>query len=85
MIREGRVPEQGYRKILEVEIEKIRVEEEAAEPEVEQVAELLGGQKVLRRQLKTPLEAHEMIREGLSIKTLRRRWGSACGRFSAAC
>jgi len=34
------------------------------------VADLLGGSKVLRRKLKDPLEAHEMLFEGLPGKAL---------------
>lgn len=38
--------------------------------ELQRVADLLGGTRVLRRQLRNPLDAHEMILKGLPGKAL---------------
>ena len=38
--------------------------------ELQRVADLLGGTRVLRRQLRNPLDAHEMILKGLPRKAL---------------
>ena len=37
---------------------------------LERVADLLGGTRVLQRNLKDPLDAHEMLLEGLPGKAL---------------
>src|SRR5271165_1800696 len=42
----------------------------ASRVELSKVAELLGGQQVLRRQLQNSLEAHEMLAQGLPGKAL---------------
>jgi putative toxin-antitoxin system antitoxin component (TIGR02293 family) len=39
-------------------------------PELQRVADLLGGERVLRHKLTSPLDAHEMLLEGLSGKAL---------------
>ena len=52
--------------------------------ELERVAGLLGGSKVLRRNLKNPLEAHEMLFEGLPGKALNTLLDSLAIQKSAA-
>ena len=42
----------------------------ASRVELTKVAELLGGQQILRRQLQNPFEAHEMLMRGLPGKAL---------------
>jgi putative toxin-antitoxin system antitoxin component (TIGR02293 family) len=43
----------------------------SAEPSPERVAGLLGGPKTLRHRVKTPLDAHDLIREGLPSRALK--------------
>ncbi len=43
----------------------------SAEPTPERVATLLGGPKILRHQIRTQLEAHDLIREGLPIRAVK--------------
>src|SRR5215212_3520591 len=38
--------------------------------QLERVAELLGGSRILRRRLSSPLDAHEMLLNGLPAKAL---------------
>ena len=40
-------------------------------PELQQVADLLGGAKILRRNLRNPLDAHDLLLRGLPGKALR--------------
>ena len=50
------------------------VETEAVAPEtaeLQRVAELLGGSRVLRHEINSPLDAHEMLIEGLPGNALR--------------
>jgi putative toxin-antitoxin system antitoxin component (TIGR02293 family) len=44
--------------------------------EVERVAGLLGGARILRRKIKNPLDAHEMLLEGLPGEALRHLFDS---------
>lgn len=41
-------------------------------PDVEKVVQLLGGKRVLRHRLRSPLDAHEMLRRGLPARSLLR-------------
>jgi putative toxin-antitoxin system antitoxin component (TIGR02293 family) len=46
------------------------VEARGEPTELQRVAELLGGSRVLRRPVKSPLDAHEMLLHGLPAKAL---------------
>ena len=49
---------------------QIEREPAANEPDLERVADLLGGVRVLRHTLRSPLDAHEMLLQGLPPRAL---------------
>lgn len=51
-------------------VQRVSSEEGEAGPELQRVAALLGGAKVLRHPLRNPLDAHEMLLQGLPGEAL---------------